>query len=155
MALMKFFFLEFKYGSNVPFWTSRKKQQIGGLHKFYVTTQKFFIKYQMFKYSRETFAMIWKCQKFFSVFEIFEVAFRERNHLGIRNVTFRLFVNNYHLYFFCQIITYGHHLSKNIIASQFSQFSFLAVFWRIGPYLSPITQYKKVIITKSSYIDLV
>ena len=43
---MKFFFLEFKYGSNVPFWTSRKKQQIGGLHKFYVTTQKFFIKYQ-------------------------------------------------------------------------------------------------------------
>ena len=54
---MKFFFLEFKYGSTVPFWTSRKKQQIGGLHKFYVTTQKFFIKYQMFKYSRETFAM--------------------------------------------------------------------------------------------------
>ena len=139
MALMKFFFLEFKYGSNVPFWTSRKKQQIGVLHKFYVTTQKFFIKYQMFKYSRETFAMIWKCQKFFSVFEIFEVAFRERNHLGIRNVTFRLFVNNYHLYFFCQIITYGHHLSKNIIASQFSQFSFFGSIWYFEPYFGSMT----------------
>ena len=104
----------------MPFWTSRKKQQIGGLHKFYVTTQNFFIKYQMFKYSRETFAMKWKCQKFFSVFEIFEVAFRERNHLGIRNVTFRLFVNNYHLYFF---------LSNNHLwSSSFKKYHHFSVF---------------------------
>ena len=70
--------------------------------------------------------MIWLRQKFLLDFEIFNDQFSEQYYLGLRNVTFWLFFNNYHLRFCCQIITYGHHLSKNIIASQFSQFSFFA-----------------------------
>ena len=70
------------------------------------------------------------CEKFFSVSEIFYTKLSENNILGIRNVPLRLFFNNHHLRFCCQIITYGHHLSKNIITSQFSQFSFFAVNWR-------------------------
>ena len=65
--------------------------------------------------------------------------FSEQNYLGLRNVTFRLFFNNYHLRFCCQIITHGHHLSKNIIASQFSQFSFFCSIWHFEPYFGYMT----------------
>ena len=94
---------------------------------------------QMFKYSRGTFSMISTHKKFFLVFEIFHTKLSEKNVLGIRNVTFRLFFINKHLCFCCQIITYGHHLSKKIITSQFSQFSFLASIWHFGPYFSYMT----------------
>ena len=68
--------------------------------------------------------------------------YTHRNQRRLRFVSLLLFFNNNHLPFGCQIITYGHHLSKNIIASQFSQFSFFAQFWRFGPYLSYKTQHK-------------
>ena len=67
-------------------------------------------------------------QKFLLVFEIFHTKLSEKSILGIRNVTLWLFFNNNHLRFGCQIVTYGHHLSKNIITSQFSQFSFFLIF---------------------------
>ena len=84
--------------------------------------------FQSLKISRGAFAMISLRKKFFSVFEIFHTKHSVKKVLGIRNVPLQLFFNNNHLRFGCQIITYGHHLSKNIIASQFSQFSFLALF---------------------------
>ena len=87
--------------------------------------------FQSLKISRGAFAMISLHKNFFSVFEIFHTKHSVKNVLEIRNVPLRLFFNNNHLRFGCQNITYGHHLSKNIIASQFSQFSqfsFLALF---------------------------
>ena len=122
---------------------------------FMLWHRNFLLNIQMFKYSRGTFAMISIREKFFLVLEIFHTKLSESNVLGIRNVPLQLFFNNYHLRFCCQIITYGHHLSKNIITSQFSQFSYFSLNWHFEPYLSPITQYKKVIVTKRSYVDLV
>ena len=89
-----------------------------------------------FTFKASLFTTVIETSMLLSVVDILYDLSSEQKYLGIRNVTFRLFVNNYHLYFFCQIITYGHHLSKNIITSQLSQFSFLACFWRIEPYLS-------------------
>ena len=106
---------------------------------FMLWTRNFLWNVQMFKYSRGTFSMISIHTKFFSVFEIFPTKLSEKSVLGIRNVTFWLFFNNKHLRFCCQIITYGHHLSKKIITSQFSQFSFLGWIWRFGPYFSYMT----------------
>ena len=99
---------------------------------FMLWPRNFLWNIQMFKYSRGTFSMISTHKKFFSVFEIFHTKLSKKNVLGIRNVTFWLFFNNKHLRFCCQIITYGHHLSKKIITSQFSQFSFLPQFDVLG-----------------------
>ena len=85
--------------------------------------------FKLLKISRGAFAMLLLCKKFFSVFEIFHTKLSVKNILGIQNVPLRLFFNNNHLRFGCLIIICGHHLSKNIIASQFfSAFSVL-IFW--------------------------
>ena len=130
--------------------------------------------------------------------EIFYDLLSKQYYFGLWYVTFRLFFSNCCLFFCCQIITNGHHLSKEyphfsvfsthvvIIAvvslvawnvnkfcvfafaiplfmlsniadtvnkhtmtmAEFSHFSFIGSTWCFEPYLRPITQYKKVIITR-------
>ena len=107
-SINEIFFINFGVEQTCLFW-----HQIGLLQNI-SQFRNFLWNIQMFKYSRGTFSMISTHKKFFSVFEIFHTKLSEKNVLGIRNVTFRLFFNNKHLRFCCQIITYGHHLSKKI-----------------------------------------
>ena len=139
MALMKKIFVDLGTAGTYVFGHRQKNTKLDFCINFMLRRRNFLWNIQMFKYSRGTFAMISLRQKFFSVFEIFHTQHSKQKYLGVRNVTFRLFFNNKRLCICCQIITYGHHLSKKIIFSQFSQFSFLGWIWCFGPYLSYMT----------------
>ena len=82
--------------------------------------------FQSLKISRGAFAMISLRKKFFSVFEIFHTKLSERNILGIQNVLFLLFFNNYCLYFCCQMVIIFQKISSLLSFLSFYSSYFLA-----------------------------